>query len=164
MKPLHLAVVALLFTVVLGLPAAAQDGATVTYTVAASDLYTVTNNGTKPSVIFNDCLTTNQIYTLDFAVTVTTNRSLTATLATVGEGSFNFIPQGFTPPTIQTSGTGTDTVNVRGTFRAGPNVFPPSDENMVGIYLLGPNDSVLGDVIMSVRYACVAAPGRCSSH
>jgi hypothetical protein len=29
---------------------------------------------------------------------------------------------------------------------------------MVGIYLLGPNDSVLGDVIMSVRYACVVAP------
>ncbi len=146
-----------LLTLVLGLPAAAQDGVTVTYTVAASDLYTVTNNGGQPRITFTDCLTTNQTYTLDFTVAVTTDRSITATFATVGEGSFNFIPQGFTPPTIQTSGTGTDTVNVRGTFRTGPKVIPRSEDE-VGIYLRGPNDSVLGDVTMSVRYACVAAP------
>ncbi len=158
MKRLHLCVVAVLLTVAVGVPAAAQDGVTVTYTVAASDLYTVTNNGGDPTITFTDCLTANHTYTLDFTVAVTTDRSITATFATVGEGSFNFIPQGFTPPTIQTSGTGTDTVNVRGTFRAGPNVFPPTEGNVVGIYLEGPNASVLGQAILFVRYACVAAP------
>lgn len=159
MKLLHLSVVAVLLTVVGGLPATTQDGATVTYTVATSDLYTVTNTGTEPVINFTNCLTTNQLYTLDFAVTVTTDRSLTATLATVGEGSFNFIPQGFTPPTVQTSGTSPQTLNVRGTFRAGNNVFLPRQQpEVVGIYLEGPNDSVLGDAILFVRYACVAAP------
>ena len=160
MKLLHLFVVAVLLTLVLGLPAAAQDGVTVTYAVAASDLYTVTNNGTEPTVTFNDCLTANQAYTLDFAVTVTTDRSVTATLVTVGEGAFNLIPQGFTPPTIQTSGTGTQTVNVRATFRAGPNVFPrgPESGDALAIYLEGPDEAVLGDAFLGVAFACVAAP------
>ncbi len=160
MKLLHLSVVVVLLTLVLGLPAAAQDGVTVTYTVAASDLYTVTNNGAEPTITFIDCLTANQTYTLDFAVTVTTDRSLTATLVTVGEGSFNLIPQGFTPPTIQTSGTGTQTVNVRGTFRAGPNVFPrgPESTDTLAIYLEGPDEEVLGEAQLGVAFACVAAP------
>ena len=160
MKLLHLSVVAVLLTVVLGLPAAAQDGVTVTYTVAASNLYTVTNNGGEPTITFNDCLTANQTYTLDFTVAVTTDRSLTATLATVGEGAFNLIPQGFSPPTIQTTGTGTDTVNVRGTFRAGSNVFPrgPESTDTLAIYLEGPNEEVLGDAQLGVAFACVAAP------
>jgi len=160
MKLLYLSVVAVLLTVVLGFPAAAQDGVTVTYTVAASDLYTVTNNGTEPTITFTDCLTANQTYTLDFAVTVATDQRLTATLATVGEGAFNFIPQGFTPPTIQTTGTGTQTVNVRGTFRAGPNVFPrgPESNDALGIYLEGPDEAVLGDAFLGVAFACVAAP------
>jgi hypothetical protein len=160
MKLLHLSVVAVLLSVVLGLPAAAQDGVTVTYAVAASDLYTVTNNGTEPTITFTDCLIANQTYTLDFAVTVTTDRSVTATLVTVGEGAFNLIPQGFTPSTIQTSGTGTQTVNVRATFRAGPNVFPrgPESNDALAIYLEGPNEAVLGDAFLGVAFACVAAP------
>lgn len=161
MKLLHLSVLAALLTLVLGVPAAAQDGGvTVTYTVTASDLYTVTNNGTEPLVTFNRCLIANQVYTLDFAVTVATDRSVTATLATVGEGSFNFIPQGFTPATIQSTGAGTQTVNVRGTFRGGPNVFPrgPDSEDALAIYLEGPDEAVLGDALLGVAFACVEAP------
>lgn len=160
MKLLHLFIVAVLLTLMLALPAAAQDGVTVTYRVGESDLYTVTNNGAEPTITFNDCLIANQAYTLDFAVTVVTDRSLTATLVTVGEGSFNLIPQGFTPATIQTSGTGTQTVNVRGTFRAGPNVFPrgPESNDALAIYLEGPDQAVLGDAFLGVAFACVAAP------
>ncbi len=160
MKRLYLFMVALLLTLGLGLPAAAQNGTTVAYTVAASNLYTVTNNGTEPLVSFTDCLVANQTYTLDFAVTVTTPRSLTATVVTVGEGSFNFIPQGFTPPTIQTSGTSPQTVSVRGTFRAGSNVFPrgPDSNDALAIYLEGPDEEVLGDAQLTVAFACVAAP------
>jgi hypothetical protein len=156
MKTVLSSLLAVVLACALVAPTSAQTGVDVRWTVAESDLYTVENNGEQPLVSFNDCLMANQTYTINFSVTVETSASYEAEFATTGEGTLNLIPQGFEPAGV--SGTGTQTFNARGTFRARDVAFSNA-RDAFGVYLEGENGAVLGESFMTIEFDCIAQNG-----
>ena len=132
---------------------AAAGAATVTWDFAASNAYTVANDGTKsPTVTFNPCLRTNTAYTINFAVTVASTAAYNARFATVGEDTqvltITFAPAGV-------SGSGTRTFTGAVTFRTparetGRLAFP---------ILLEQNETPLDTPFPAIVIPCVTATG-----
>ncbi len=156
MKTVLSTLLAVVLAFALAAPISAQTGFDVSWTVAESDLYTVENNGEQPLVSFNDCLMANQTYTINFSVTVETSDSYEAEFATTGEGTLNLIPQGFEPASV--SGTGTQTFEASGTFRARDVSFSNA-RDACGVFLEGENGEVLDQSFMTVEFDCIAQNG-----
>ncbi len=138
--------------------ALAQDGTEVTWTVAASDEYTVTNNGAQPLVEYNDCLATNTTYTIDFSVTVDADENYEYNFATSGETTQFFDEMYFTPTHVA-GATGTETFDATFTFQTGDTTFSeptgPARERF-GIFLEADKMPV-ADSFLSVDIPCIRA-------
>ncbi len=137
----------------------AQEAPTVTWTVAASDDYTVTDNGAEPLVEFNDCLETNSTYTVEFSVNVDAT-DFDATFAATGE-TLQFLQVSFDPAGV--AGSGATTVEATATLTTQDTTFeePTGQEReRFGIYLEPQGGGApLGDSFLAVDIPCIVAAG-----
>lgn len=152
-----LAVLALALSV--SLRAAAQETATVIWTVAGSDEYSITDNNGEPLVEYNDCLETNTTYIIEFSVSVDAT-DYDATFAATGE-TLQFLEVSFDPEGV--SGSGTSTVEATATLVTGSTTFdePTGPEReRFGIYLEpSAGGAPLGDSFLAVDIPCIVAAG-----
>lgn len=138
--------------------ALAQAGTEVTWMVAASDEYTVTNNGAQPLIEYNDCLATNTTYTIDFSVTVDADEDYEYAFATSGETTQFFDAMSFAPTGVA-GAAGTQTFDATFTFQTGDTTFSeptgPQRERF-GIFL-DADGTPVADSFLSVDIPCIQA-------